>query len=134
MLNFPRIINICPSWWIRFQNVLDIAYQICRSDIVGSNRWCCSGRNVIQITCVFIDYVTYWSIGRHFFFHSDLFSSKDRLWTAPELLRDRTLGSTNSLPWSTIEIGQLMKRCWIEEPNERPDFTDIWQVMRWINK
>lgn len=32
------------------------------------------------------------------------------------------------------EIGQLMKRCWHEDPNERPDFTDIRQVMRRINK
>ena len=31
-------------------------------------------------------------------------------------------------------IGQLMKRCWHEDPNERPDFTDIRQVMRRINK
>jgi atrial natriuretic peptide receptor A len=34
----------------------------------------------------------------------------------------------------SIEIGQLMKRCWHEDPNERPDFTDIRQVMRRINK
>ena len=27
-----------------------------------------------------------------------------------------------------------MKRCWHEDPNERPDFTDIRQVMRRINK
>jgi len=27
-----------------------------------------------------------------------------------------------------------MKRCWLEDPNERPDFTDIRQVMRRINK
>jgi atrial natriuretic peptide receptor B len=33
-----------------------------------------------------------------------------------------------------IEIGQLMKRCWFEDPTERPDFTDIRQVMRRINK
>ncbi|CAF1599336.1 unnamed protein product [Adineta ricciae] len=33
-----------------------------------------------------------------------------------------------------IEIGQLMKRCWLEDPNERPDFTDIRQIMRRINK
>jgi len=33
-----------------------------------------------------------------------------------------------------IEIGHLMKRCWHEDPNERPDFTDIRQVMRRINK
>lgn len=33
-----------------------------------------------------------------------------------------------------IEIAQLMKRCWSEDPNERPDFTDIRQVMRRINK
>jgi atrial natriuretic peptide receptor B len=33
-----------------------------------------------------------------------------------------------------IEIGQLMKRCWHEDPTERPDFTDIRQVMRRINK
>lgn len=32
------------------------------------------------------------------------------------------------------EIGQLMKRCWHEDQNERPDFTDIRQVMRRINK
>ena len=32
------------------------------------------------------------------------------------------------------DIGQLMKRCWHEDPNERPDFTDIRQVMRRINK
>jgi atrial natriuretic peptide receptor A len=34
----------------------------------------------------------------------------------------------------TIEIGQLMKRCWLEDSNERPDFTDIRQIMRRINK
>ncbi len=34
----------------------------------------------------------------------------------------------------SAEIGQLMKRCWHEDPNERPDFTDIRQVMRRINK
>ncbi|CAF0726875.1 unnamed protein product [Rotaria sordida] len=34
----------------------------------------------------------------------------------------------------SIEIGQLMKRCWSEDPNERPDFTDIRHVMRRINK
>ncbi len=34
----------------------------------------------------------------------------------------------------SIEIDQLMKRCWHEDPNERPDFTDIRQVMRRINK
>jgi hypothetical protein len=33
-----------------------------------------------------------------------------------------------------IDIAQLMKRCWLEDPNERPDFTDIRQVMRRINK
>ncbi len=33
-----------------------------------------------------------------------------------------------------IEISQLMKRCWLEDSNERPDFTDIRQVMRRINK
>ncbi|CAF1276151.1 unnamed protein product [Rotaria sp. Silwood1] len=33
-----------------------------------------------------------------------------------------------------IEIGQLMKRCWLEDPNERPDFTGIRQIMRRINK
>lgn len=33
-----------------------------------------------------------------------------------------------------IEIGLLMKRCWHEDPNERPDFADIRQVMRRINK
>ena len=33
-----------------------------------------------------------------------------------------------------IEIGQLMKRCWNEDPNERPDFNDIQKVMRRINK
>lgn len=27
-----------------------------------------------------------------------------------------------------------MKRCWLEDPNERPDFTDIRQIMRRINK
>jgi hypothetical protein len=27
-----------------------------------------------------------------------------------------------------------MKRCWLEDSNERPDFTDIRQVMRRINK
>lgn len=32
------------------------------------------------------------------------------------------------------EIEQLMKRCWLEDANERPDFTDIRQVMRRINK
>ncbi|CAF1086005.1 unnamed protein product [Adineta ricciae] len=32
------------------------------------------------------------------------------------------------------EIGQLMKRCWHEDPNERPEFSDIRQVMRRINK
>lgn len=34
----------------------------------------------------------------------------------------------------SAEIGQLMKRCWHEDANERPDFTDIRQVMRRINK
>ncbi len=34
----------------------------------------------------------------------------------------------------SMEIEQLMKRCWHEDPNERPDFTDIRQVMRRINK
>ncbi|CAF0754736.1 unnamed protein product [Didymodactylos carnosus] len=32
------------------------------------------------------------------------------------------------------EIAQLMKRCWSEDPADRPDFTDIRQVMRRINK
>ncbi|CAF1082671.1 unnamed protein product [Didymodactylos carnosus] len=32
------------------------------------------------------------------------------------------------------EIALLMKRCWSEAPADRPDFTDIRQVMRRINK
>lgn len=34
----------------------------------------------------------------------------------------------------SAEIAQLMKRCWHEEPDERPDFSDVRQVMRRINK
>ncbi|CAF0987530.1 unnamed protein product [Adineta steineri] len=72
-----------------------------------------------------------------------------QLRNGPFYLRDRELGSeeiiesvkSGSLLRPTIEagecnieIGQLMKRCWLEDPNERPDFTDMRQIMRRINK
>ncbi|CAF3458292.1 unnamed protein product [Rotaria socialis] len=108
---------------------------------------------------------------------------RNRLWTAPELLRDGNVPAagtmkgdvysfgiilqeieirngpfylrdqelepsaivenvkSGSLLRPSIEAGEcnseivnLMKRCWSEDPNERPDFTDIRQVMRRINK
>ncbi|CAF3305786.1 unnamed protein product [Rotaria socialis] len=113
----------------------------------------------------------------------DLLYHKNRLWTAPELLRDSNPPSAGTIKGDVysfgiilqeiqlrngpfylrdqqlrpdeivesvkcgslirptievgecnIEIGQLMKRCWLEDPNERPDFTDIRQIMRRINK
>ncbi|CAF0852137.1 unnamed protein product [Adineta steineri] len=108
---------------------------------------------------------------------------KNRLWTAPELLRDANPPAAGTVkgdvysfgiilqeielrngPWylrdtelqasaiiesvktgsllrPSIEVGdcstdirQLMKVCWNEDPNERPEFSEIRQVMRRINK
>lgn len=44
------------------------------------------------------------------------------------------LRPTIELGECTSEIEQLMKRCWLEDPTERPDFADIRQIMRRINK
>jgi len=34
----------------------------------------------------------------------------------------------------TPELGQLMQRCWAEEPTERPDFNHIRLLLRKHNK
>jgi hypothetical protein len=42
----------------------------------------------------------------------------------PPFLGDNTL----------YEIGHLMKRCWQENPNDRPDFTAVLNTMKKLSK
>ena len=35
---------------------------------------------------------------------------------------------------ATYEIGYLMKRCWQENPNDRPDLTSIFNTIKKLSK
>ena len=68
-----------------------------------------------------------------FFLCSALFRSR-RVEIVESVRSGNSLRPTIEAGECNIEIGQLMKRCWLEDPAERPDFTDIRQIMRRINK
>lgn len=67
-----------------------------------------------------------------------LFAINDTNTTAKEIVQGIKLGNDIRPPFlgdnALYEIGHLMKRCWHENPTDRPDFTSILNTIKKLSK